>query len=352
MTGLPPLARIPAFKLPDGFAATEPPEARGLARDEVRLLVAQGGHLHHAQFRDLSAFLDPGDLVVVNTSATIPAALGGRRQDGAEVTVHVSGPLSGRNWIVELRQPHGGRVTDGRTGEVITLAGGAGARLGSAYPDRSVVRGSRLWQATFDRDDLPAHLAAVGRPIAYEYVDRQWPLSAYQTIFAHHPGSAEMPSAGRPFSAAVLTDLVQHGIAVAPLTLHTGVSSLEAGETPLPERYRVPSSTARLVNATRAGGGRIVAAGTTVTRALETAAAADGTVSGGAGWTDLVIGPDRPVRVVDSLVTGWHEPDASHLVLLAAVAGHEVVAAAYDAAIAVRYRWHEFGDSCLLLSDR
>jgi S-adenosylmethionine:tRNA ribosyltransferase-isomerase len=131
--------------------------------------------------------------------------------------------------------------------------------------------------------------------------------------------------------------------------LHCSVSSPETGEPPLPERFRVPEATARLVNATRAAGSRVVAIGTTVTRALETVASADGSVSPGHGWTDLVLGPERPTHVVDGLVTGWHEPGASHLQLLTAVAGAELVHKAYDEALAERYLWHEFGDSCLLL---
>ena len=111
----------------------------------------------------------------------------------------------------------------------------------------------------------------------------------------------------------------------------------------------IPPATVRAVERTRADGGRVVAIGTTVTRALETVARPDGTVTPGAGWTDLVLGPDRPARVVDGLVTGWHEPEASHLLLLEAVAGAALVGAAYEAAVAAGYLWHEFGDSCLLL---
>jgi S-adenosylmethionine:tRNA ribosyltransferase-isomerase len=194
-------------------------------------------------------------------------------------------------------------------------------------------------------------LASSGRPIAYDYVPRHWPLASYQTVFAREPGSAEMPSAGRPFTDRLLTDLVTRGVALAPVLLHTGVSSLERGEPPLPEWFRVPAATARLVESTRRAGGRIVAVGTTVTRALESVAAADGSVAAGEGWTDLVLGPDRPARVVDGLVTGWHEPGASHLLLLEAVAGARLVQSAYLAAASAGYLWHEFGDSALLLPD-
>jgi S-adenosylmethionine:tRNA ribosyltransferase-isomerase len=217
------------------------------------------------------------------------------------------------------------------------------------YPDPDATA-SRLWRArVLVPDSVPAYLARHGRPIAYSYVARDWPLTDYQTVFAREAGSAEMPSAGRPFSDALVTELVTAGASLAPLTLHTGVSSPEVGEPPLPERYVVPPATARAVAHARADGGRVVAVGTTVTRALETVAAEDGTVRPGAGWTDLVLGPGRPARVVTGLVTGWHEPGASHLQLLEAVASRDLVASAYDAARAEGYLWHELGDSALLL---
>jgi S-adenosylmethionine:tRNA ribosyltransferase-isomerase len=172
--------------------------------------------------------------------------------------------------------------------------------------------------------------------------------SATLPVFSRVPGSAELPSAGRPFSPRVLARLGP-GVGVAPLVLHTGVSSQERGERPYPERFEVPTSTAARVNAARAAGGRVIAVGTTVTRALETAAAPDGTVSAASGWTSLMIAPERGVRAVDGLITGWHEPDASHLLLLEAVAGRELVERSYEAAVAAGYRWHEFGDSHLLL---
>ncbi|MBW8752340.1 MAG: S-adenosylmethionine:tRNA ribosyltransferase-isomerase, partial [Propionibacteriales bacterium] len=185
--------------------------------------------------------------------------------------------------------------------------------------------------------------------IAYGYLPRRYPLSAYQTVFATTPGSAEMPSAARPFTHGLVTRLVSKGVAIAPITLHTGVSSQEAGEAPQAERFRVPDPTARLVNAVRAGGGRVVAVGTTVTRALESAVAADGSVVERSGWTERVVTPADPPRVVDGLVTGWHDPHASHLLLVEAVAGRELTQRAYEAAVAAEYLWHEFGDTALLL---
>ena len=233
-----------------------------------------------------------------------------------------------------------------RSGEVITLHAGAALIVGRPQPAGQ----ARLWRARPRIDGgVPAYLARHGRPIRYAYVPRPWPLPEYQTVFAREPGSAEMPSAGRPFTGQIVTDLVTRGVALAPVVLHTGVSSQEPGEPPQPERFRVPAATARLVNFTRRAGGRVVAVGTTATRALESAAGPDGSMYPRQGWTDLVLGPSRPARVVTGLVTGWHPPGASHLALLAAVAGGPLVERAYEQAVRLRYRWHEFGDSCLLL---
>jgi S-adenosylmethionine:tRNA ribosyltransferase-isomerase len=334
-------------------SATEPPEARGVPRDGVRLLVASPRSTTHALFADLPSFLQTGDLVVVNTSATLASAVHGRRRtSGRAVTVHFSTALPDGSWAVELRPGDRatGPVGDARVGEVVELDDGTLTLLDS-YPVPDALS-SRLWRARVHLPAaVPSYLARHGEPIAYDYVPGHWPLESYQTVFARDPGSAEMPSAGRPFTPALVTDLVSAGVSVAPLTLHTGVSSLQKGEPPLPEPYRVPATTARLVNATREGGGRIVAVGTTVTRALESVAGVDGRVRPGAGWTGLMLGPHRPARVVDGLVTGWHEPGASHLLLLEAVAGTELVAAAYREAVRAGYLWHEFGDSALLLPD-
>jgi S-adenosylmethionine:tRNA ribosyltransferase-isomerase len=350
----------PVFDLPPTREATSPPEARGLARDEVRLLVARQRpdslrpDITHTRFSHLADHLEPGDLLVVNDSATLPAAVDGVRGDGGPVTVHFSGPLPGDRdypvWVVELRPgPRAdGPVTDAVAGEHLTLPAGARLTLLGGYPSGGRTS-PRLWAAHVEVDDVASYLSEHGRPITYSYVDRAWPLADYQTLFATKPGSAEMPSAGRPFTPAVLRDLVRRGVFVATVTLHTGVSSPEAGEPPIPERYDVPAGTSDLVNLTRSRGRRVVAVGTTVTRALETVASPDGVVSAGSGVTNLVLGPSRPARVVTGLVTGWHAPGASHLSLLQAVAGAALVGAAYDEAIARSYLWHEFGDSCLLL---
>lgn len=334
------------FELPDALEAAAPPPHR----DRVRLLVAGRSGIRHAHFDDLARYLAPGDLLVVNTSATLAAAVDGRGRDGRAVTVHFSTALDDGAWLVELRPPVNatGPLRDVIAGERIELSDAVRLTVMAPYPGTE--SSPRLWRANIAVEGgVPAFLTRAGRPIRYPYVPASYPLEDYQTVFAGAPGSAEMPSAGRPFTAEIVTGLVVRGVVLAPVLLHTGVSSQEAGEPPLPERFEVPGVTARLANLTRASGGRVVAVGTTVTRALESAADPDGTVQARAGWTDLVLGPERPARVVSGLVTGWHAPGASHLHLLAAVAGPALVGRAYTAALRHRYLWHEFGDSCLLL---
>jgi S-adenosylmethionine:tRNA ribosyltransferase-isomerase len=337
------------FVLPRSAEATAPPEARGLSRDGVRLLVARPDGLTHRRFSDLPELLQPGDLVVVNTSATLPAAVDGQLR-GRTRPVHVSGRLDDGSWTVEVRLPDAsGPDLDVTAGDVVLLPDDLVLRLTASWPDPSAPR-SRLWRATPSRPVEPAaYLPAHGRPIAYAYLSGRHPLSAYQTVFADEPGSAEMASAGRPFTAELVLRLAVRGVAVAPVVLHAGVSSPELHEPPLPERFRVPAATAALVEATRVAGGRVVAVGTTVTRALESAAGPDGTVRAASGWTDLVLSADRPARVVTGLVTGLHAPEASHLLLLEAVAGADLVRRSYDAALSGGYLWHEFGDASLLL---
>lgn len=341
------------FQRPTASDASEPPEARGVARDAVKLLVARPGRVNHARFADLGDYLQPGDLLVVNNSATLPAAIDGGR-NGQPIAVHFSTARAEKLWVVELRSAGAatGHLTDIRPGERIEMPGGGAIVIRSSYPEPGT-DGARLWTAQVVLEgDVVSYLARYGRPIRYSYVPRPWPLRYYQTVFARHPGSAEMPSAARPFSAELVAGLVADGIGFAPITLHAGVSSAEAGEPPAPELFQVPDATAHLVNLTHSTGGRVIAVGTTVTRALESAANPDGVVNQAVGWTDLVLGGDRPARVVDGLITGWHDAGASHLLLLEAVAGPGLVATAYREAVENGYLWHEFGDSALLLPDK
>ena len=326
--------------------AHEPPEARGRGRDDVAMLVAdrRDGSLAHMSFRDLPRVLEPGDLLVVNTSATLPAALPATLS-GRPVELRLSTQMRGSTWIVELRNADGTPRRLPPLPARVDLPGDAHAQVGVPFGASERLALARLAL----EEPLEQYLARHGHPIRYGYVETEIPIEAYQTVFALHPGSAEMPSAGRPFTRSLVTELVAHGILLAPITLHTGVSSPELGEPPYPERFHVPEATARLVNAVHEWHGRVVAVGTTVVRALETAAVA-GAVGPGRGWTSLVVTPERGVRAIDGLLTGWHEPRSSHLQLLEAVGGAELVARSYREASSRRYRRHEFGDVHLILA--
>ena len=342
--------RVLDFDLPEALEAAEPPEARGLRRDEVKMLVGwrAQGRIEHARFADLPCFLRAGDLLVVNTSATLPAAVDATAPDGTRLELHVSTTLPEGLTVIELRgtgRPGTTPWRDGCSGSTVILPGGASAELLAPYGTPG-----RLWIAALQLGaPLTAWLARHGRPTRYRHVPRSWPLASYQTIFAAEPGSAEMPSAARPFTAELVTRLVTAGVRFAPLLLHTGVSSQEAHELPYPERYRVPGASAELVNQTRREGGRVIAVGTTVVRALETVADAHGRVHPGEGWTETVVTAERGVAATDGLITGWHEPAATHLAMLEAIAGRQLLELSYAEALAHRYRWHEFGDSHLIL---
>jgi S-adenosylmethionine:tRNA ribosyltransferase-isomerase len=367
-----PASVIADFILPSHLEAREPPEARGLRRDDVRLLVSRvdSDSLEHARFSDLPRWLAAGDVLVVNASATLNAAVMVEGDRGTSLELHLSTQLPGDFWTVELRER--GAVASvpcryARAGMTLALPAGGRATLLAPYPfiDRMESR-SRLWIAALQiSESLSTYLDRHGFPIRYGYVSRDWPLAMYQTVFATEPGSAEMPSAGRPFTPELVTALVSRGIEIAPVVLHTGVASLEDHEPPYEEFYRVTRATADRVNNARRAGHRIIAVGTTVVRALETVTDERGLSSPGEGWTRLIVTRDRPVRSVDGLITGFHEPRATHLSLLEAVAGALIrmqshqreghsasshLSRAYAAARDAGYLWHEFGDSHLILS--
>ncbi|MFJ4008960.1 S-adenosylmethionine:tRNA ribosyltransferase-isomerase [Streptomyces sp. NPDC090026] len=346
---------LEGLRVPPELSASVPAEVRGTGREDVRLLVSRGRRVVHRVFRELPGQLRAGDVLVVNTSPTLSAAVDGRL--GTEpVVVHFStrgrGRGAGARWAVELRSPDGAGTTvpraGGPPGAVVRLPGGARLVLRAPLAPGA----DRLWWASVGVD-VPELLARYGRPIRYRYTARDQPAAAYRTVFSvpspDGSGSAEMPSASRPFTGALVAELVSRGVQFAPVTLHTGVSSPEAHEPPYPERFSVPATTAWLVNAARAAGGRIVAVGTTAVRSLESAAGPSGAVVPTAGWTDLVVTPRRGVRVVDGLLTGLHEPEASHLLMLEALAGREALAFAYEEALRRAYLWHEFGDTHLIL---
>ena len=338
------------FTLPESLEASEPPEARGVARDGVRMLVTEraSGSLVTSTFRDLPAFLRAGDLVVINTSGTIPAALDALTGDGISLVVHLSTQLDVDRWVVEPRR-RTGRATERWRGPVpsrlLHLRGGVTISLDEPYGDSE-----RLWVATLRVDEpILDWLATHASPIRYGYVERTWPIETYQTVYATELGSAEMPSAGRPFTPEIITRLVAIGVGVVPLILHTGVASLENDELPYAERVKVPVDTAERVNAARRLGRRVIAVGTTVVRALETSVGPDGLAHPVDGWTEHLVTPESGVRIVDGLLTGWHEPVSSHLLMLETLLGRALLEDSYHAALVQGFRWHEFGDTHLIV---
>ncbi len=348
------------FSLPAELEASEPPEARGLARDEVRLMVSQlsDNQVTHTQFQSLPDYLEAGDLVVINTSGTMKAAIEATRADGTLLEVHLSTRLPANLWIVELRQADGNTTqpfSEGVAGEKLNLPGNVSLTLHTPHQPAQRTKAEaqvRLWIASIalsPNESINAYLDQHGFPIRYSYVNEAWPIDYYQSVYATEAGSAEMPSAGRAFTPELITRLVAKGVQIAPLVLHTGVASLESHEPPYEEFYRVPASTARLVNETKKTGKRVIAVGTSVVRALESVTADDGLTYAGEGWTDIIITPERGIRSVEGMLTGLHEAQATHLAMLQTLANLEHLQITYTEALQQGYLWHEFGDLHLIL---
>ncbi len=336
------------FERPLDLQATQPAEVRGVSRDQARLMVSsERGHAH-TRFTELAHFLRPGDLVVVNDSATLPASLPAQHSDFGAFVVSMATDFGNGTWLLEPRwstsQPGPLPIT---AGMAITI-GDLPTRLIAQYPGLP-----RLWFAQVD-GDVRAAMNRVGSPIRYGYMQESQALSTYQTVFAAVPGSAEMPSAAYPFTQRVVDSLRDNGVGIAAITLHTGVSSLEVEtdvveEHPLyPEPYHVTVKAARMVNTAKREGRRVIAIGTTVVRALETAWNGH-EIEPSRGFTRVYIHPQRGVNVVDGLITGLHDPVTSHLAMLYTIAGQSTICEAYQEAVREGYLWHEFGDSHLIL---
>ena len=322
------------------------------ARDGGRLLVLGRGRgvLTHAAFRELGAWLAPGDLLVVNDAAVIPARLAGRRASGGGVEILLTEPLDDDGtWVCLARKS--GRL---RAGERIEFAADfAGVWSGVADPPFGSIR--------FEGGDAMAALGRYGRVPLPPYIARpEGPGNEdavrYQTVFARVPGAIAAPTAGLHFTDALLASLAARGVAHVALTLLVGAGTflpiradaVEEHRVPA-ERYDVPPATAAAIAATRARGGRVVAVGTTTVRALESAVDGEGRVRAGAGRTALVIAPGHRYRAVDALVTNLHLPRSSLLALVAAFAGTEAMLAAYAAAAQAGYRFYSYGDAMLIL---
>ncbi len=343
------------FTLPLELQAKEPPERRGIARDRVRLMVndRKTGRVVHTRFDHLGEFIGSGDLLVFNTSRTLPASLKGCRVLGGPcIEVRLAEHLPDDSWLALLLCEDGDPFSCGlRGGMEIDFGEGL---AGSVYDrDENI---PRLWRLRFSKSgtELVDSIYRLGRPVRYEYVSAPWDLDYYQTVYAQEPGSAEMPSAGRAFTWKLLFDLKRRGVETAYILLHTGLSSymdddLDAQHPASEEEYMISETAADKINRARAEGKRVIAVGTTVVRAIESTADKEGFVQSGHGYTRLRITSDHILRGVDGLLTGLHEPEASHLDLLTAFLPAEEIRQSYEEAVREGYLWHEFGDLNLIL---
>ena len=345
------------FTLPPELSAKEPPERRGILRDQVRLMVIDRatGRIEHTRFDKIDNYLHVGDLLVFNSSRTLPASMRGcdcSAAHGPCMEVRLAERLPDDSWLALLLCEQGDPFGCGlRTGMRIEFAEGLAATVQERDPNIP-----RLWKLRFSISgtELVDLIYRLGKPIRYEYVSAPWDLDYYQTVYATEPGSAEMPSAGRAFTWKLLLDLKHRGIDSAYIVLHTGLSSymddeLDRIHPASEEEYFVSGTTAEKISHARENRGRIVAVGTTVVRALESATDNNGAVTEAHGYTRLKIDNQHRLRSVDGLLTGLHEPAASHLDLLSAFLSPEKIRAAYEEAIARKYLWHEFGDLNLIL---
>jgi S-adenosylmethionine:tRNA ribosyltransferase-isomerase len=342
-----------------------PAIAPPLRRDAVRLLSIdpRTGALVDHPFGDLATLLRAGDLLVVNDAATLPASLSGTGPDGAPIELRLVTRIDGARWrAVVFGAGDWHQRTEDRpapptlaVGDRLAL-GDVGATVGATVGAIDA-RSERLVDVRFDVQG-PALVDAIyrhGRPVQYSHLRVDLDLWDVQTVYAARPWAVEMPSAGRPLTLGMLRQLADAGVRIATLTHAAGLSAtgddgLDA-MLPLPERYDIPASTVAALEATRAEGGRVIAVGTTVVRALESSAAAHGgRVAAGEACATLVLGPGFVPRVVDGLLSGMHERTESHYRLLGAFAPAATLQAALEHAIASGYRTHEFGDTCLVLS--
>ncbi|MFA9559287.1 S-adenosylmethionine:tRNA ribosyltransferase-isomerase [Evansella sp. AB-rgal1] len=340
--------RATSFVVPESLNASSPPEIRLGRRDYVKMMMLDRvtGNFINTRFDKLPDFLQEGDLLVLNNSRTIPAVF--------HVNVLRNGLVWKKNKEVRLARCIAKNVWQVlipdlqlRKEDVLLFSEGLRARVNAVEEPFTVVEFSLCGTQLFNE------LYTMVEPVRYEYIHEPWELDYYQTVYATVPGSVEMPSAGRAFSWELLQTLRKRGIKTAYLQLHTGLSYLlddrwHQHPSSNKERYEIPATTLAATKQTKENGGRVIAVGTTVVRALESVAALPDSKNH-SGWTDLYINDNTALRTVDGLITGFHEPEASHLDMLSAFIDREQLITAYHQAIDSGYLWHEFGDINLIL---
>ena len=344
-----------SFDLPDELSATKPPELRGINRDEVKLLIINRNDYmtYHSTFNHLSDFLRSGDLLIFNSSRTLPASLKTiNKGKGKPSEVRLAEHLPDDTWLVlflfDKETPKNSLI---KCGQKIEFESDL-----TAVVEKPDSHNPRLWKIKFSKTGaaLIDIFYMIGKPIRYGYISAPLPLEYYMTVFAIDPGSSEMPSAGRAFTWKMLFDLKNKNIGTSFLTLHTGLSSymdddLSATHVVSEEEYFIPAGTASRIRTAKAKGGRIIAVGTTVVRALESSASLTGKVVAGHSYTNLKITGEHKLKIANGLITGFHEPQASHLDLISAFLNPSQIREAYEQAIERKYLWHEFGDLCLIV---
>ncbi|BDS09517.1 S-adenosylmethionine:tRNA ribosyltransferase-isomerase [Aureispira anguillae] len=346
--------KIIEFDLPKHLACPKPTEQRNIARDGVRLLVTNNKMEHyHDTFSELENYLEAGDVLVVNTSATLPSAFELTLPNGKPAKLHLSTKLNAKDWLVEIRAILGTKTIrwkEGQEGMQFKLPNGANLVLKKRfYKNQQFLD---LWIAELQMEENEMdYMQTYGQPIKYTQLDNPFPMDYYQTFFSYHPGSAEMPSAGRGFTSELVSRLAKKGVLFVPILLHTGISSLEENEKPYPEYMEISPLAALLINKAKEEGRRVIAVGTTAIRAIESAAKESGRVAEFRGNTELFIHESYRMKVTDGLLTGFHEPKASHLNILQALVGYQHLKMAYEKAIEANYFWHQFGDLHLILAD-
>jgi S-adenosylmethionine:tRNA ribosyltransferase-isomerase len=338
------------YPLPEDLVADHPARER----DESRLLVIdrRDGSLADRRFPDLLTYLSAGDALVVNDTRVFPARLRGRKPTGARAEVLLLRPVpgddEGRTWQALVRP--GGKLKPGRT---IEVGDDLIIRVEDSFEDGS--RRLRL-EGAGDPWDLVERHGEIPLPPYIRRSEEEADRRRYQTVYARHRGSVAAPTAGLHFTRRLLEQIEALGVSVVPVTLHVGVGTFRPVDVERPENHRMHSEayeitegSARQLDRTRAGGRKVWAVGTTSARTLESAVRQDGTFEAGRGWTDLFIYPPYRFRAIDGLLTNFHLPRSSLLMLVAALVGRERVLEAYRHAVRERYRFYSYGDAMLVI---
>ncbi len=333
------------YELPKELIAQDPLEDRSSSR--LLLLGKEDGSIHHETFSNITQYLNPGDCLVLNNTRVIPARLYGVREEtGGSVELLLLKRQQGDVWET--------LVKPGKKAKIGTrLVFGEGILTGEIVD--VVEDGNRLIRFSYEGifEEILDQLGQMPLPpyITHELKDK----NRYQTVYAKHDGSAAAPTAGLHFTKELLEEIRKKGVSIAEVTLHVGLGTFRPVKARYvqehhmhSEYYQVSEEAARLINETKISGGRVIAVGTTSCRTLESAAESDGSMRAKSGWTDIFIYPGYEFRVIDALITNFHLPESTLVMLVSALAGREHILHAYEEAVKERYRFFSFGDAMFI----